>query len=135
MSEKVYQTTEAQCRENHKGLVCSGCGNAIMPIETVNNANNPTFWSGCVECNRLQNGVPLEVFEAVNKCFKEHKFLSKNEIIQSRRDYCDIFQKIYYHYKKAKASRIKRYKVESIGFDDRLIKGDCGDYILFNDVF
>ena len=103
MSDKVYQITKQQCEENHKGLVCSGCGNPISAIETVDNANNPTYWSGCDRCNRFQCGVPFAIWEAVQRCFEKDTYLSDNELIKRRRDYCDTFMHVNYYYRASQA--------------------------------
>lgn len=51
-SNKIYQTTKKNCQakiDKNPG-VCPGCGGAVTPIETVDNADNPTFWAGCESC-------------------------------------------------------------------------------------
>ena len=53
---KVYRITEEQCKEQVRGRVCPGCGGELRPIETVDNSDNPTFWSGCTACNQFTWG-------------------------------------------------------------------------------
>jgi hypothetical protein len=56
---KQYKTTEYDCRSaiNKAGTVCSQCGGALTPIETVDNSGDPTFWSGCESCQQFDYGV------------------------------------------------------------------------------
>jgi hypothetical protein len=52
--EKKYQTTQEECQNNIiKGNVCGYCGLEIVPIETVNNSGEPTFWSGCMHNKKM----------------------------------------------------------------------------------
>ena len=57
-SKKVYQITAEQCRAMIKG-VCPRCGGAPGPVETEDNAGNPTFWAVC--CSAFTWGVEPEV--------------------------------------------------------------------------
>lgn len=59
-------TTREKCQAQIKG-VCSGCGGALEPIETVDNARNPTFWAGCLKCSQFDDGVDAKVFDAARK--------------------------------------------------------------------
>lgn len=65
-----YKITRDQCREKIFG-VCSGCGGPLEPIETVDNARDPTFWPGCLSCSRFDYGVPERVFKAARKLVSE----------------------------------------------------------------
>jgi len=61
-----YSITKKECQKkiNKSGVVvCPGCGGIIVPIETVDNAHNPTFWSGCKKCMVFENGIIPEAFE------------------------------------------------------------------------
>ena len=60
MSE--YKITKEQCESNISG-VCSRCGGELSAIETVDNANNPTYWCGCVPCSCFDNGVLQIAFD------------------------------------------------------------------------
>lgn len=63
-AEKVYKTTKEACQatidKNIKewDAVCSQCGDRLTPIETVDNSDKPTFWAGCMLCQRFDWGVP-----------------------------------------------------------------------------
>lgn len=76
MSEKVYQVTKETCQQfiDRNGNVCDHCGGQLSPIETVDNAGNPTYWSGCWHGNPESGwggiytaGVPRELFELAEK--------------------------------------------------------------------
>lgn len=70
-----YDTTEEECQEriNKFNNVCGGCGEKPTPIETVNNSDVPTFWSGCNQCGRFTSGVPLMVFKTANAMYDTGK--------------------------------------------------------------
>lgn len=55
---KEYKITPVQCMEMVGDNVCPGCGGKLVPIETVDNAGNPTFWAACETCSTFQWGVP-----------------------------------------------------------------------------
>lgn len=50
-----------------KDFVCSYCGGKLTPIETVDNAGNPTHWTGCANCCKFDHGVPADIYEWVNE--------------------------------------------------------------------
>ena len=57
-----YITTKAQCQAqiDANGKVCEQCGDELVPIDTVDNAGHPTFWSGCWhggDCGSFTFGV------------------------------------------------------------------------------
>ena len=58
---KKYITTKKQCKQSINNLVCPQCGEKLDPIETVDNAKNPTFWSGCLNCGIYSSGVKPEI--------------------------------------------------------------------------
>lgn len=71
---------------DERGNVCSYCGRDIVAIKTVDNANNPTYWPGCMHGSDSGNfgaGVPREVFELAEKliCSGEYgwRHMSKSE--------------------------------------------------------
>lgn len=70
--KKPYQITKKACQKgiDERSFVCSYCGRDLVPIETVDNANNLTFWAGCMHGTDSGNygvGVPKEVFELAEK--------------------------------------------------------------------
>lgn len=50
MEKVVYQITKKQCQEqiDKRSNVCERCGRKIVPLKTVDNSGNPTYWSGCM---------------------------------------------------------------------------------------
>ena len=67
-----YQTTKIQCQKQIDELdnVCDYCGRKIVPIRTVDNSRNPTYWAGCLHgsnSGHFTNGVPKEVFKLARK--------------------------------------------------------------------
>lgn len=62
---KEYKTTKERCQEriDRSPVVCPGCGGVIVPLETVDNSGDPTFWSGCEHCQQFTHGFPSKVFE------------------------------------------------------------------------
>jgi hypothetical protein len=78
-----YVTTREQCQAQISG-VCPGCGGLIEPIETVDNANHPTFWSGCMACSKFSEGVDPKVFLVArrlveNRCLRPYSHLSQGD--------------------------------------------------------
>ena len=70
-----YVTTKEECQKNiDSKKVCPFCGEKLSPIETVDNAGNPTFWSGCESCQRYTVGVKKKLFLIARK-------LVENDII------------------------------------------------------
>jgi hypothetical protein len=59
MSVAGYQVTREECESRISG-VCPGCGGPLVAIETVDNARNPTHWSGCLHCCVFTDGCPPE---------------------------------------------------------------------------
>lgn len=87
-----YQITKKECQKRIDELnnVCDRCGRKIIPIRTVDNAGNPTYWSGCFHSQNDKNdwgnfteGVKKEIFELAEKlvCAGEwhYSHLNKNE--------------------------------------------------------
>lgn len=66
-------TSKEQCQANIKG-VCGRCGGPLSPIETVDNAGRPTFWSGCEKCWRFDNGVTEDVFKIAKAMVEQQSF-------------------------------------------------------------
>lgn len=65
-TETEYMITRETCQQNidKSNRVCSGCGGVIEPLETVDNAGNPTHWPGCLVCSCFDYGVSKQVFDA-----------------------------------------------------------------------
>lgn len=77
IAEKVYQITKEGCQDmiNTFGYVCPRCGGTLEPIETVDNSDNPTFWSGCKSCSHFDWGVEPEVFQVAKRMVEKYNFI------------------------------------------------------------
>jgi hypothetical protein len=75
-----YITTKQQCRQQIDKLqnVCTRCGGKLEPIETVDNANNPTFWIGCNGCSRFDNGTKPNIYKIAVRMVDESNFTAYN---------------------------------------------------------
>ena len=76
-----YQITKKQCQKRISG-VCPGCGGEVTPLRTVDNSNNPTYWSGCKKCSVFCKGVNPDVFRIARTMvekyyFHPHSYLSE----------------------------------------------------------
>ena len=71
-----YQTTKEQCQQeiDATGHVCKYCGGKLEPIDTVDNARNPTFWIGCMTCERFGHGCSPETFKTAKRLVEECGF-------------------------------------------------------------
>lgn len=73
----MYKITKEQCQSNidkRMPVVCCGCSGKIEPIETVDNADNPTFWAGCLKCQCFDNGTTPEIYSTATKMVDERNF-------------------------------------------------------------
>ena len=99
----TYKTTKEQCAERITGI-CAQCGGEITPLETVDNAGDPTFWPGCEKCCRFDNGVDPEIYRIAKKM---------------------VVGENYYHYAHIRiedkdSKDVRQFKIES------QIGGTCG---------
>jgi hypothetical protein len=73
-----FITTKKECESKiNKNHVCSMCGRKIIAMKTVDNAGNPTYWSGCWHNDKqkpdgsrlghFDHGVPLDVYTLAEK--------------------------------------------------------------------
>jgi hypothetical protein len=72
MKDKVYRITKEECQKqiDELGNVCDRCGRNLVPIETVDNSNAPTFWEGCMHGEKYghyTSGVKKEIYEIAKK--------------------------------------------------------------------
>lgn len=67
---KRYVITKEECERHIKGI-CEGCGGQLSAIETVDNANNPTYWQGCEHCCCFRAGVELKYFNVARRLVQE----------------------------------------------------------------
>jgi len=69
-----YKTDKETCAKSIKG-VCSHCGEMVVPLETVDNSGDPTFWAGCKRCNRFEHiGTDPKVYKIAEKLVDERGF-------------------------------------------------------------
>ena len=54
--------------------VCTRCGEKIEPIETVDNSGNPTYWSGCMKCQRFNNGTTKKNYLIAKQMVLKHNY-------------------------------------------------------------
>ncbi|HEX5994089.1 MAG TPA: hypothetical protein VFY84_02990 [Jiangellales bacterium] len=66
----TYQVTREECEARISG-VCPGCGGPVTAIETVDNADNPTHWSGCEHCCVFTEGYPAELHRLARQLVEE----------------------------------------------------------------
>lgn len=77
-----YVVTEEECRKAYLDRVCIYCGNPIEPIETVDNSHSPTFWPGCLRCNRFNSGTTDGVYKKAVRLKGEHKHISTEVLVE-----------------------------------------------------
>jgi hypothetical protein len=75
-----YIQSEKECFERCTGLVCLRCGNALSPVETVDNSNRPTFWAGCLSCMIFSPGTQKEVYEKAKEISKDYRNISMDDL-------------------------------------------------------
>ncbi len=80
MSKIEYKTTEKHCQKEIDKWqnVCSRCGGKLIPIQTVDNGNNPTYWSGCDSCQIFDNGTKEGTYRIAVKMVDERNFRAYN---------------------------------------------------------
>lgn len=129
-----YQTTKKQCQEeiNKLNKVCEYCGRKPVPIKTVDNDENPTYWIGCRHGGDWGNfiiGVDKEIYDLAKKlvlddsCYlKMHKETKdfNHDFQASVRRACDILEEVERmkngkpRYSKKDLARIYEYLEEGI---------------------
>lgn len=75
-----FQVTKKQCQKRIDELnnVCDWCGRNIVPLKTVNNSGEPTYWAGCMHgqtdegaWGHFTNGVKKELYDLAAKLVLE----------------------------------------------------------------
>lgn len=75
-----YQTTKKQCQSKIDELkhVCDRCGRKIVPLKTVDNGDNPTYWAGCMHGQTIKgawghftHGVKKDIYDLAVKLVLE----------------------------------------------------------------
>lgn len=78
---KQYVVSKEYCQNKiNSKHVCRQCGGKIEPIETVDNAGNPTYWSGCLCCNIFTSGVDRMVYEIAKKLYNDDDVIYYNHM-------------------------------------------------------
>lgn len=78
---KVYRITKEACQSmidqnaQQWDAVCSCCGSRLTPIETVDNSDNPTYWAGCMPCERFDWGVPAFAHKIATELVLQHNYV------------------------------------------------------------
>jgi len=98
-----YIQTKEQCQSLISG-VCPGCGGEITPIETIDNANNPTFWQGCKRCDRFTWGIEEIYFKIARKCVEDGRLKPYSNI-----EIDDVDKDFYLRTQTYRASNIVEY--------------------------
>ena len=68
-----YQVTKKQCQARIDNLdnVCDYCGRKLVPLKTVDNSNQPTYWAGCYHGSKTDGhftwGTKKETFDLAEK--------------------------------------------------------------------
>ena len=73
---KTYKITKESCQNtiDKYGNVCRGCGGKLEPFETVDNANDPTYWAACLKCYVYDNGCKERVCKIAEKMVQEKSY-------------------------------------------------------------
>lgn len=73
MSEVIeYRQTREQCQALIHDVVCTGCGGPLQPLETVDNADHPTFWPGCLHCSCFDYGADQKIVAVARRLVEKH---------------------------------------------------------------
>ena len=91
---KTYQETKEQCQVKIGILVCEGCGGKLEPLETVNNAHEPTFWVGCNHCSCFRGGVLKQYWKIARELVESNEIIPYRHL--SRNEYEDTPEKLDY---------------------------------------
>ena len=73
---KQYRITKTECELSIGHKVCPSCGNQVVPIETVDNSDNPTFWAGCNDCQRFSSGVDRIIFDVAKEMVNNRNYIA-----------------------------------------------------------
>jgi len=75
-----YITTKKQCQHqiDEWKNVCTNCGGELIPLETVDNARQPTYWIGCESCQIFNNGTKERIYKIASRMVDEKHFRAYN---------------------------------------------------------
>lgn len=110
--EKEYKTTKEECWDRIKG-VCDGCGGELVPMETVDNSDSPTYWAGCEHCSKFCWGVDKKVWEIARKLVLERNWRPYSSM--SEGDYKTEAEKEYWLDSQTAGAVRQVYDVINIG--------------------
>jgi len=119
---RKYQISKKECMESIHG-VCNGCGRKLKPIETVDNSGNPTFWAGCIKCERFCNGVDKTIWRIARNLVENDKLILYKDILRSENNNEEELEK-YLSYQTDRASYVvmevinEYFKVKKASSDD-----------------
>ncbi len=68
--------SKERCLEMVDGRVCPSCGGPLEALDTVDNADRPTFWAGCMPCGRFSWGVKPLIFQIAKEMVDEHHYIA-----------------------------------------------------------
>lgn len=90
-----YSITKEQCQQSidNLGHVCDRCAGVIVPIETVDNMDNPTFWSGCETCQQFTQGVDKELYKISDYMVRSRWFVAYHHLGGRPKEESDEYEK------------------------------------------
>ena len=92
----MYRTTKETCQSliDKSPIVCCSCGGPLSPIETVDNANNPTFWRGCTKCQKFDKGTTIKIYNTACKMVDErnYKAYDKYDAVPNKETHPEDFE-------------------------------------------
>ena len=77
--EKEYKITKEHCLTLIHGI-CNRCGGVLEPIETVDNADDPTFWPACLACNVFCYGVDPIHYEIARQLVDDKNHIAYHHV-------------------------------------------------------
>ena len=86
-----YKTTKEQSAKKIIG-VCSQCSGKIEPLKTVDNSGTPTYWNGCIKCQRFDNGIDPKIYAIAKAMVTERNFKYYSHLEDKESDSEDIKQ-------------------------------------------
>jgi hypothetical protein len=93
-AEKTFKISYEQCKEHING-VCSRCGGELKPIETVDNAGDPTHWSCCESCDVFDWGVSKRVYNIAKYLVDERNHIEYSHMRQPNDTDGDWYKEYY----------------------------------------
>lgn len=75
-----YKITKKQCQQqiDKNQNVCTNCGGKLVPLETVDNSGNPTYWIGCESCQKFDYGTDKHIYKIAARMVDERHFVAYN---------------------------------------------------------